>query len=45
MLKCLKDIKYNNWNVKRKNSLRMVNEQFHWNKISAAHQNLFEQTI
>lgn len=45
MLKCLQDIKYNNWNVKRRNSLRMVNEQFYWNKIAAAHQNLFEQTI
>ena len=45
MLKCLQDIKYNNWNIKRRNSLRMVNEQYHWNKIAAAHQSLFEQTI
>lgn len=37
MLSTLKDIKYNDWSIKKRNALRMANERFHWNKIPKSH--------
>ncbi len=37
MLAALKDIKYNDWSIKKRNALRMANERFHWNKIPKSH--------
>ena len=45
MLATLKDIKYNDWSIKKRNAQRMANERFHWNKIPKTHFSYSASTI
>ncbi len=45
MITCLKDIKNFNWDSKRRNAYRMVNEKFQWNKIAQQHITVYEKVL
>ncbi len=45
MITCLKDIKNLNWDNKRRNAYKMVNEKFQWNKIAMQHISVYEKVL
>ncbi|HJV20712.1 MAG TPA: glycosyltransferase [Sediminibacterium sp.] len=45
MIQCLKDIRQQRWNYKRRNAYRMVNEKFQWNTIAKAHIHAYQQVL
>ncbi|MBH2003393.1 MAG: glycosyltransferase family 4 protein [Sphingobacteriia bacterium] len=45
MIKCLKDIRQQRWNYKRRNAYRMVNEKFQWKTIAKEHIHAYQQVL
>lgn len=45
MIECLRDIRNFNWESKRRNAYKMVNEKFQWNKIAQQHIAVYEKVL